>query len=104
MDPATISTLVIAGVSFLIGHLQLIPKLLGRSPAPAVPPTTVGHGEIMKYLEQLLVNAASSAPTSPTVPVTPGGQVDVNALLALLVALLEKAMIPSVPTPPTPKV
>lgn len=103
MDPATVSTLVIAGVSFLVGHLQLIPKLLGKQPAPAVPPATVGHGELLKYLEQLFVNATASAPTTPTVPVTPGGQVDVNALLAQLVALLEKATIP--PTPPvTPKV
>lgn len=92
MDPITIG---IAVAAFVIGHIGVVPKLLG------IPrPTGVGQGQVVEYLQKIL-NLLGSSPTPvPVSPVSPS-TVDVNTLLTQLIALLEKAHAPA--TPVTPK-
>ena len=86
MDPLTITTIAISIASFLIGHFHVLPFLPAPTPKPPSLPTSIGHGEILKYLEQLIVNAVSQAQPAPVSP----ANVDINVLLKQLIELIQK--------------
>ena len=96
MDPLLMSVL------FAVGGYALRHFLPFSSSKPPVLPTTFGHGELIKYLLQLLANSQTSpvpvpSPSQPT-------SVDLHQVLMQLLALLEKALIPpSSPLGPVPK-
>ena len=94
MDPLLMSVLFAVG-GYALRHFLPFP-----SSKPPVPPTTFGHGELIKYLLQLLVNSQTIPVPSPPQPTS----VDFHQVLVQLLALLEKAMIPSSsPLGPVPK-
>lgn len=104
MSAVAIISLVAPFVTFAIGHFHLL--LPAPTPSTPVFPTTLGHGELLRYLAQALANAVNQvpAPVAPVVPVTPvtPPAVDLQALLTQLLSLFEKQLVPQTPTvPPT---
>ena len=93
MDPLLMSVL------FAVGGYALRHFLPFSSSKPLTPPTTFGHGELIKYLLQLLANSPVNPAPVPLSPVS--SPVDLHQVLTQLIALLEKALIP--PLGPMPK-
>ena len=88
MDPLLMSVL------FAVGGYALRHFFPFSSSKPPVLPTTFGHGELIRYLLQLLASSQEKpVPISP-LPLVPSVPVNFDQILAQLLALLEKALIP----------
>lgn len=92
MDPLTLNILLLVG-GFLISHLNLLPFIPKPSPKPAPFPTSVGHGELLKFIEQAVVNYLATHPVTPVSPNSGSPALDVTKLLEQLLALIEKQSV-----------
>lgn len=86
MDPATLSILVT--VASVVGHFIATRFLPPASSTPPALPTSVGHGEVIRFLEQLVANAvAKTQPASQPTDL-------LSELEKLIAAAVAKAQTP----------
>jgi hypothetical protein len=119
VDPLTITWTAISLAAFLLGHAGVLKPLLkpllpGPTPQPPALPTSIGRGQLLQYLQQVLANALAAIPADPSMPAAPlsvvpapapaqpTSPIDAHQILAQILALIEAARGPASSQPTAP--